>query len=123
MRAVQRILPYTKQLVLYASFLREGAEIHFKTDDDDLFRDSLEYFTQWGFPVTYVTWDLHESGRTDSPSTEHEEMFTAQGIKTKFLIARYCGEATDRQIAKMLEEYPKFAPVTVPEGVFKPEIV
>ncbi len=116
-------LTHPKQLVLYAGFLREGAEIHFKTDDDDLFRDSLEYFTQWGFPVTYVTWDLHESGRTDSPSTEHEEMFTAQGIKTKFLIARYCGEETDRQIAKMLEEYPKFAPATVPEGVFKPEIV
>ena len=71
-------LTHPKQLVLYAGFLREGAEIHFKTDDDDLFRDSLEYFTQWGFPVTYVTWDLHESGRTDSPSTEHEEMFTAQ---------------------------------------------
>ena len=113
----------TVQLVLYASFLRDGAEIHFKTDDDDLFRDSLEYFTQWGFPVTYVTWDLHESGRTDSPSTEHEEMFTAQGIKTKFLIARYCGEATDRQIEKMLPQYPKYAPAKVPEGVFKPEIV
>ena len=109
--------------MLYASFLRDGAEIHFKTDDDDLFRDSLEYFTQWGFPVTYVTWDLHESGRTDSPSTEHEEMFTAQGIKTKFLIASYCGEATDRQIEKMLSQYPKFAPAKVPEGVFKPEIV
>ena len=88
--------------MLYAGFLREGAEIHFKTDDDDLFRDSLEYFTQWGFPVTYVTWDPHESGRTDSPSTEHEEMFTAQGIKTKFLIARYCGRGDrppDRQNA------------------------
>lgn len=116
-------LTHPKQLVLYASFLRDGTEIHFKTDDDDLFRDSLEYFTQWGFPVTYVTWDLHESGRTDSPSTEHEEMFTAQGIKTKFLIARYCGEATDRQIEKMLSQYPKFAPAKVPEGVFKPEIV
>ena len=33
-------LTHPKQLVLYAGFLREGAEIHFKTDDDDLFRDS-----------------------------------------------------------------------------------
>ena len=39
-------LTHPKQLVLYAGFLRDGAEIHFKTDDDDLFRDSLEYFTQ-----------------------------------------------------------------------------
>ena len=30
---------------------------------------------------------------------------------------------TDRQIEKMLSQYPKFAPAKVPEGVFKPEIV
>lgn len=69
-----------------------------------------------GLPVTYVTWDLHRERRTDSPSTEHEEMFTAQGIRTKFLIARYCGEATDRQIEAMLSRYPKFAPAKVPRA-------
>ena len=31
--------------------------------------------------------------------------------------------STDRQIEKMLSQYPKFAPAKVPEGVFKPEIV
>ena len=115
-------LTHPKQLVLYSSFLQDGAEIHFKTDDDALFQDSLEYFTQWGFAVTYLTHDLHASGYQDSPSTEHEERFTAQGIPTKFLIARYCKTSTDAQIAKQLELFPKYRPAVIPDGIFKPEI-
>ena len=36
-------LTYPRQLINYREFLRDGGEIYFKTDDDDLFRDSLEY--------------------------------------------------------------------------------
>ncbi|MBS4784635.1 MAG: tRNA (guanosine(46)-N7)-methyltransferase TrmB [Clostridiales bacterium] len=116
-------LTHPKQLVLYATFLRDGGEIHFKTDDDELFRDSQEYLTQWGFDLRYVTYDLHESGWQGSPSTEHEEMFSAQGIKTKFLVAVYRKDYTDRRIAEMLRRFPKYAPPQVPDGVFRPEIV
>ena len=48
-------LTHPKQLVLYATFLRDGGEIHFKTDDGELFRDSQEYLTQWGFDLRYIT--------------------------------------------------------------------
>ena len=41
-------LTYPRQLINYREFLRDGGEIYFKTDDDDLFRDSLEYFPASG---------------------------------------------------------------------------
>lgn len=116
-------LTHPKQLVLYSSFLADGAEIWFKTDDDELFRDSQEYFTQWGFDLRYVTYDLHESGFEGSPTTEHEEMFTAQGIKTKFLIAVYRKDYTDKVMEKKLEQYPKYRPAQVPMDVFAPEVL
>ena len=39
-------LTHPRQLLQYRALMDEGAEIWFKTDDDDLFRDSLSYFRQ-----------------------------------------------------------------------------
>ena len=41
--------------------LKDGGEIYFKTDDDDLFRDSLEYFPASGYDIEWMTFDLHEN--------------------------------------------------------------
>ena len=71
----------------YRDFLKDGGEIWFKTDDDPLFEDSLQYFSESGFTIRYLTRDLHQSGFAGSYSTEHERMFSAQGIPIKFLIA------------------------------------
>ena len=81
-------LTHPFQLEKYRAFLKDGGEIWFKTDDDGLFGDSLRYFAEMGFTVAYQTEDLHQSGFTPNYLTEHEEMYTAQGIKTKFLIAK-----------------------------------
>lgn len=80
-------LTHTRQLMKYREFLKEQGEIWFKTDDDPLFEDSLEYFQESGFSIRYLTRDLHQSGFEGSYSTEHERMFSAQGIPIKFLIA------------------------------------
>ena len=72
---------------MYKSFLRPGAEIRFKTDDDELFEESIEYFEQSGYKITYLTRDLHSSGFSENIVTEHERMFTEEGKKIKFLIA------------------------------------
>ena len=80
-------LTHSRWLAKYRQFLRPGGEIWFKTDDDDLFLASLRYFAESGFPVDYQTRDLHQSGFLQSLPTEHERMFTQQGIPTKFLIA------------------------------------
>lgn len=80
-------LTYTRQLETYKKFLKKGAEIWFKTDDDRLFSDSKKYFDECGFKIKYETADLHNSGFNESIATEHENMFTEMGIPTKFLIA------------------------------------
>lgn len=86
-RHKKRRLTYTRQLEQYKNFLSEEGYIYFKTDDDDLFDESLEYFKEAGFVIDYITYDLHNSDFIGNVQTEHEKMFTAQGIKIKFLIA------------------------------------
>ena len=88
-RHKKRRLTHTRQLENYKKFMVDGAEIWFKTDDDELFEESLEYFKESNIEVTYLTRDLHNSGFEGNVVTEHEKMFTEQGIKTKFLIAKY----------------------------------
>ena len=71
----KRRLTYYKKLEMYKTFLKPDSEIRFKTDDDELFDESL-------------TRDLHASDVTDNIETEHEKMFSEEGIKIKYLIAR-----------------------------------
>lgn len=84
----KRRLTYYKKLEMYKKFLKKDAEIRFKTDDDELFDESLGYFEQSGYEITYLTRDLHNSDVNDNIETEHEKMFSAEGIKIKYLIAR-----------------------------------
>ncbi len=77
------------QLEKYKQFLVENGEIYFKTDDDDLFESSLRYFHESGFEVIAKTYNLHQEPIFEKNiETEHEKMFSAQGIKIKALIAR-----------------------------------
>ena len=82
-------LTHTRQLEKYKVFLKEKGEIYFKTDDDDLFHSSLLYLVEAGFEVFKKTYDLHtEPIFEKNIETEHEKMFSEQGIKIKALIAR-----------------------------------
>lgn len=84
----KRRLTFPRQLMKYREFLKDGGEIRFKTDDDELFEESLEYFNDCGFVITYLTWDLHRENREDNIITEHERMFSNEGIPIKMLIAK-----------------------------------
>ena len=82
-------LTHTRQLEKYRVFLKENGEIYFKTDDDDLFHSSLLYLEEAGFEVLKKTYDLHSEPIFEKNiETEHEKMFSEQGIKIKALIAR-----------------------------------
>ena len=82
-------LTHTRQLEKYKTFLTDDGEIYFKTDDDDLFAASLTYFEESGFEIIKKTYDLHnEEDFWENIETEHENMFSEQGIKIKALIAR-----------------------------------
>ena len=82
-------LTHTRQLEKYKTFLKRDGEIYFKTDYDDLFNSSLNYFEEAGFEIIKKTYDLHsEPNFWYNIETEHEKMFSEQGIKIKALVAR-----------------------------------
>ncbi len=82
-------LTHTRQLEKYKQFLSANGEIYFKTDDDDLFNSSLIYFEESGFKIIAKTYNLHkESIFEHNIETEHEKMFSEQGINIKALIAK-----------------------------------
>ena len=85
----KRRLTHTRQLSNYKTFLdKEKGEIYFKTDNDELFEESIEYFKEEGFEITKITHDLHSEMIFEDIRTEHEQMFSEQGIKIKALIAK-----------------------------------
>ena len=62
----------------YRKVLREGGQIHFKTDNRDLFEWSLFQFPKAGFTLSEVTRNLHEGG-VQGVMTDYEEKFHALG--------------------------------------------
>ena len=85
-------LTHTRQLEKYKQFLNDGGKIYFKTDDDGLFNDSIIYFKEAGFEIEKKTYDLKTESNfwcgEENIETEHEKMFSEQGIKIKALIAK-----------------------------------
>ena len=86
----KKMLTHTRQLEKYKEFLSVNGKIYFKTDDDGLFESSLTYFKESGFEIEKITYDLHKEDIFEGKNieTEHEKMFSEQGIKIKALIAR-----------------------------------
>ncbi len=84
----KRRLTHTRQLLHYKPLLAPGGEIWFKTDNDDLYLATRRYFAEAGFEVFFDTADLHKTGDPENILTEHEVLFTGQGIPTKALRAR-----------------------------------
>ena len=81
-------LTHTRQLEKYKRFLAPGGEIHFKTDNADLYLATQRYLRESGFEILWQTKDLKaEPDAIDIP-TEHELMFAAQGIPIKAITAR-----------------------------------
>lgn len=87
-RHKKKRLTHTRQLESYKRFLKPEGKIYFKTDDEGLFQDSQKYFQEAGFKIIFQTADLHQENRKDNIMTEHEKMFSEQGIKIKALIAQ-----------------------------------
>ena len=84
----KRRLTYPRMLESYKQFLQADGEIWFKTDNDQLFDDSIVYLEQSGFTVLRQTRDLHADQFMEDIRTEHENMFSEQGIPVKALIAQ-----------------------------------
>lgn len=73
-------------LRLYADVLKEGGEIHFKTDNTPLFDWSIRQFEEEGWALSEVTHDLHGQGPV-GVMTDYEAKFYEQGLKINRLVA------------------------------------
>lgn len=88
-RHKKKRLTHSRQLEKYKAFLSDKSEIIFKTDDIDLYNDSLLYFKESGFEITFSTDDLYSHDLSNNIMTEHERMFVNAGknicmIRTAF---------------------------------------
>lgn len=82
-------LTHSIQLEKYKQIMKKNGEIYFKTDDDELFEASLNYLEESGFEIVEKTYDLHQNMIfEENIETEHENMFSKQGIKIKACIAK-----------------------------------
>lgn len=78
-RHARRRLTHEGFLKRYRSVLKDGGELHFKTDNLDLFEYSLFQFPKAGYLLREVSRDLHLQGIC-GVMTDYEEKFHAQGM-------------------------------------------
>lgn len=72
-------LTHERFLEIYRRVLKEGAEIHQKTDNMHFFEFSIEQFSKCGFPMKNISLDLHNSGFEGNIITEYEKRFSDLG--------------------------------------------
>lgn len=80
-RHAKRRLTHINFLEMYKKILKNGGEIHFKTDNRGLFDFSLEQFELANLNVRDVNFDLHANEPPENIRTEYENKFSALGSK------------------------------------------
>lgn len=82
-RHAKRRLTHRDFLAKYKGLLTPGQEIHLKTDNEKLFEFSLNEFSDTGFRLRNITFDLHQSHFEEAREvmTEYEKKFVSQGMK------------------------------------------
>ena len=78
-------------LRLYADALKEGGQIHFKTDNTPLFDWSVGQLAEEGWALSDVTHDLHLNGPV-GVMTDYEAKFVAEGKTINRLVATRTAE-------------------------------
>ena len=94
-RHAKRRLTHENFLLLYRRVLREGGQIHFKTDNRDLFEWSLFQYPRPGYTLGEVTRDLHAGG-VCGVMTDYEEKFHNLGTPINRCVATV-GELPPRE--------------------------
>ncbi len=104
LKHARRRLTHPQFLVLYRGILREGGQIHFKSDNHDLFEWSLFQFPKAGYALSEVTRDLHGNGIC-GVMTDYEEKFHLMGTH----INRCVGTK------EKMDPEPEFHPIVGPD--------
>ncbi|MCI8914825.1 MAG: tRNA (guanosine(46)-N7)-methyltransferase TrmB [Lawsonibacter sp.] len=85
-RHAKRRLTHPDFLLRYRAVLKQGGQIHFKTDNRALFEWSLHQFPKAGYVVSEVSRDLHANG-IYGVMTDYEEKFHALGTPINRCVA------------------------------------
>ena len=85
-RHAKRRLTHGNFLKLYRKVLKDGGQIHFKTDNAPLFAWSVEEIPQFGFTLSEVTDDLRANGAV-GVMTDYEAKFHELGTPIHRLVA------------------------------------
>ena len=78
-RQAKRRLTHERFLNIYKNILSEKGEIHFKTDNVDLFEFSLNSFSDFGLKLKNITLNLHKSDFEGNIMTDYEQLFSEKG--------------------------------------------
>lgn len=78
-RQAKRRLTHQRFLNIYKNILVKNGEIHFKTDNVDLFEFSLNSFSDFGLRLKNISLNLHKSDFEGNVMTEYEELFSKKG--------------------------------------------
>lgn len=87
----KRRLSSEKFLQIYHHVLNQNGKILMKTDNKDLFEDSVLYFLQNGFTLTEFSVDYRRKEHPEDVITEYESKFMAEGQP----IYRLCAISTE----------------------------
>lgn len=83
----KRRLSSSKFLEMYKKLLNENGSIQMKTDNKDLFEDSVLYFLQNGFTLTEFSVDFRRKEHPEDVITEYESKFMQEGLQIYRLVA------------------------------------
>lgn len=72
-------LTHRIHLEMWEGLLKKDGEIHFKTDNKNLFEFSLNSFSDYDMRLKNITFDLHNSDFEGNIMTEYETLFSQQG--------------------------------------------
>lgn len=86
-RMAKHRLTHPHFLALYKTLLAPGGALYFKTDATALFEWSLEQFSNEGWAIEELSFDLHESNLADSYriKTTYEARYVNEGLKINFV--------------------------------------
>ena len=88
----KRRLSSAKFLQMYRTLLSEEGYIRMKTDNKDLFEDSLLYFLENGFTLTEFSVDYRRNEHPEDAVTEYEKRFMELGQPIYQLCAKPRGD-------------------------------
>jgi tRNA (guanine-N7-)-methyltransferase len=87
-RRLKKRLPGAHFLNMYRTFLKDGGRIHLKTDNLQLYIDTMELIRFNDLPLEQYSTDVYNEGWSDevvSIQTYYEQTFLAEGTKINYI--------------------------------------